>query len=222
MANKDFSIKYRCKMYHDMFVEIAVDRFVTAEKAYIELNKQKNQTPNEKTYELLAKIQKGCIETVCFSVMALESFINTFAAEYVSKSFAETIDRLDIPAKWIVTMRVSKSVELKKGEKPIQKIAQSVTRRNALIHSKSKSLSRCEENGGLYVPEFNPLEDYIIPAIESVEAIKDAAKWIEDNWKGNSLNIDTTLLKEKVKYKFKTVANTWIFTEPVVAFKKYT
>ena len=168
MANKDLSLKYRCKMYHDMFVEIAVDRFVTAEKAYIELNKQKNQTPNEKTYELLAKIQKGCIETVCFSVVALESFINT-----------ETIDRLDIPAKWIVTMRVSKSVELKKGEKPIQKIAQSVTRRNALIHSKSKSVSRCEENGGLYVPEINPLEDYIIPAIESVEAIKDALKHFE-------------------------------------------
>ena len=202
-----------------MFVEIAVDRFVNAEKAYIELNKQKNQQPNENTYELFAKVKKGCIETICFSVMALESFINTFAASYASEEFAETIDRLDIPAKWIVTMKVIKDIELKKGEKPIQRIAQSVKRRNALVHSKSKPLNCCQDCGGMHIPEINPLNDYMIPASEAIEAVRDAAKWIENNRDEDTLNINTEVIDKQINGKFKNVDNTWILGEPAVFFK---
>ena len=134
----------RYKVFHDLFAELAIDRFVCAENAYIELNKQSNEHPDARTYELVAEIRKGCIETICFSVMALESYINTFSALYISESFAENIDHLDVVAKWIVSMHVAKGIELKKGEKPIQRIAQSVKFRNLFIHSKSKKINICQ------------------------------------------------------------------------------
>ena len=120
METYELKSQWRYKVFHDLFVDLAVDRFVSAENAYIELNKQENEHPDGRTYELVAEIRKGCIETICFSVMALESYINTFSASYISESFAENIDHLDVPAKWIVTMQVAKGIELKKGEIEIE------------------------------------------------------------------------------------------------------
>lgn len=99
MENFELHSKWRYRVFHDLFVELAIERFVEAENAYIELNQQENEHPDGRTYELVAIIRKGCIETICFSVMALESFINTFSASYISDSFAETIDHLDVPAR---------------------------------------------------------------------------------------------------------------------------
>ena len=47
--------------------------------------------------------------------MELESFINMFALDYVSRSFAESIDRLEPADKWFLTMKVAFQKELNKG-----------------------------------------------------------------------------------------------------------
>ena len=218
METYELQSKWRYKVFHDLFVELAIDGFVSAENAYIELNQQENEQPNGRTYELFAEIRKGCIEAICFSAIAIESYINTFSASYISESFAETIDHLDPVAKWIVTMQVGKGIELKKGEAPVQRIAQCVKRRNAFVHSKSKPLSMCQDCGHMHIPEMNLLEDYIKPAYESLKALEDASLWVEKNWEQGTLNIDITNMHKKVKSKFKTVENTWIFREPAVVF----
>ena len=64
----------------------------------------------------------------------------------------------------------------------------------------------------------NLLEDYIKPAYESLKALEDASLWVEKNWEQGTLNIDVTNMHKKVKSKFKTVENTWIFREPAVVF----
>lgn len=218
MENFELHSKWRYRVFHDLFVELAIERFVEAENAYIELNQQENEHPDGRTYELVAIIRKGCIETICFSVMALESFINTFSASYISDSFAETIDHLDVPAKWIVTMHVAKGIELAKGEKPIQRIIQCVKRRNSFIHSKSKPINICKECGGFHIPQMHLLKDYMVPAYEALKALEDASLWVSNNWDSGTLNINIDDMHKKVKSKFKTVDYTWMFDEPSVMF----
>ena len=218
MEKYELKSKWRYRALHDLFVDLAVDRFVDAENAYIELNQQENEHPDGRTYELVGEIRKGCIETICFSVMALESYINTFSASYVSESFAETIDHLDIPAKWIVTMQVGIGIELKRGEAPIQRIAQSVKYRNSFVHSKSKPLKLCEECGGMHIPQMHLLNDYMMPAYEALKALEDVSNWINNNWDKSTLNINVEGMHKKVKCKFKTVDYTWVFDEPAVIF----
>ena len=218
MEAYELKSKWRYKVFHDLFVELSVDRFISAENAYIELNNQENEHPDGRTYELVEEIRKSCIETICFSVMALESYINTFSASYISESFAENIDHLDVSAKWIVTMQVAKSIELKKGEKPIQRMVQCVKRRNSFIHSKSKPLNLCKECGGMHIPQMHLLDDYMIPAYEALKALEDASIWVDKNWDSGTLNINIDDMHKKVKSKFKTVDYTWVFDEPAVIF----
>ncbi len=218
-SDRDLRVQYRYNMMHDLFVEIAAESFLNAENAYIEINKQTNMEPNDKTHELASIIRKECIKTVCFSAMALESFINTLAASYISESFAETIDRLDVQSKWILTIRLGAGIELSRGEKPIQRIIQCVQKRNAFVHNKSKSLKRCQDCGGLHIPEMNLFDDYMIPAYEALKALQDSSDWIDSNWKESALNINVNIINEKIKSKFKTVENTWVLSEPVECFR---
>ena len=218
METCELTGKWRIKVFYNLFVDLAIDRFVSAENAYIELNKQENELPDDTTYKLVAEIRKCCIETICFTAMALESFINTFAASNISESFAETIDRLDVPSKWILTMQVGKGIQLKKGEKPIQRIAKCVQLRNAFVHNKSKPLYCCKECGSLHIPNMDLLNDYILPANEALKAIEDSSNWIDNNWDKGTLNFEVEYMNKKIKDKYKTVDNTWTFIEPTVLF----
>ena len=212
MEKYELKHNWRRGVLHDLYVAIAVDAFARAENAYIEINEQENQEPNGRTYELLAEIRRNCIETICFSVMALEAFINTFSAVYVSENFAQTIDHLDVSSKWIVTMQVSKGVELKKGEAPIQRLAKCVKMRNSFVHSKSTRVN-LQEYGSMAIPKMNLLKDYMVPAYESLQALKDANNWLEKNWKTDTLKFDLAEMKKKDIGRFEKIENTWIFLD---------
>ena len=209
---------WRYHVRHSAFIDIALERFSAANDAYIELMNQENENPDGRTYELRNIICNNCIETVCFSVMALESYINTFSAAYISESFAESIDRLDIPAKWVVTMKVYFGLNLEKGSAPLQKIHQCTRVRNSYIHSKSKPV-HLNENGGVTIPGLNLKEAYMIPAYDALMAIEDARKWISQNCSGDILlNIAFDDYSQQIKKDFLNTDNTWIFQEESTMF----
>ena len=206
---------WRYKVYHKLYVDIAIDQFNTAQDAFIELMNQQNEEPNARTHELVEIIKRNTIATICFSVMALESYINTVSSVYISNSFAETIDHLDVVAKWVVVTRVGVNAELKKGEAPLQRIAESVKLRNQFVHSKSKTV-KPNKNGQVEIPNVNLKEDFVKPAYEALMAIRDVAVWISGNWKDCVLSIYDENIEKNVRDGFKTVDNTWCFMETVI------
>lgn len=205
---------WRYKVYHKLYVDIAIDQFNIAQDAYIELMNQENEEPNARTYELVDIIKRNAITTICFSVMALESYINTVSSVYISRSFAETIDHLEVVAKWVVVARVGANAELNKGEAPLQRIAESVKLRNQFVHSKPKTI-KPNENGQVEIPNVILKEDFVKPAYEALMAIRDVNAWVNGNWKDCVLPICDEGIERKVKDQFKNVDNTWCFMEEV-------
>ena len=205
------------KVYHELYVDTAIDQFNIAQDAYVELMNQENEEPNARTHELVDIIKRNAIATICFSVMALESYVNTVSSVCISKSFAETIDHLDVVAKWIVVARVGANLELNKGQAPLQRIVESVKLRNQFVHSKSKTI-KPNENGQVEIPNVNLKEDFVKPAYEALMAIRDVVAWFNGNWKECVLSMYDEDVERKVKDQFKNVDNTWCFMETVTIY----
>ena len=59
METYELQSKWRYKVFHDLFVELAIEGFVSTEDAYIELNQQENEQPNGRTYELVVSLLRS-------------------------------------------------------------------------------------------------------------------------------------------------------------------
>ena len=202
---------------HDLYINMAISQFNMAQNAYIELMSQENTTPNDKTYKLLTLIKTNAIGSICFSAMSLESYINTLALVNISSAFAETIDRLDVIGKWIVVVKIGTGVELSKGAKPLQRISKNIRLRNGYIHNKTSALKQ-DSNGDFLVRNINPLEEYILPAYESLLAIKDSSEWLNKNWPDCKFPLGMEDIEKQINTQFKTVPNIWQFQDPLVLF----
>lgn len=191
--------------WYSTFTEIAVDGFVAAQEAYIKLEDRNSglELLNEDAYAAVYTIKKGCVTAICFSAMALESFINMFALDYVSRSFAESIDRLEAADKWFLTMKVAFQKELNKGQAPLQLIAKCTKVRNRYIHSKPK-LHRLKDLPN-NIPSINFKKDFFTPAYESLRAMKASGEWIQENCDGKCPAIGNARLWARVSDKFREV-----------------
>lgn len=207
---------WRYHVRHAFFLDLAVNQFLNAEDAYVELMGLTNQEPDDATYELVDAICNQCIETVCFTVMALESYINTFSAAFISEVFAESIDRLDVPAKWTVAMKMYSGIDLLKGQAPLQGIYKCTRIRNSFMHSKSKPLNK-NGDGCISIPQLDLYKDYMLPAYEALTTVAEISDWIEKNCPSVTVNICYGM-REYLTCKFKETKKTWYFNEPTVMF----
>lgn len=212
-------ISYLINNNFDDYFNIAIDRFLIAENAYIRLMQQTNETANEETYDLYYQVRSNCIETICFSAMALEGFINAFSMECISKDFAENIDRLDVCAKFFVAISKCCNIELEKGKDPLQKISSVVKKRNSLVHNKTKRLKK-NTDGSLDVPIVNIETDYMIPAYDSLTSIKLLTNWLKKHCPNVNLIFDTNKFDLEIKGEFKKHKNTWLFNQPITMIRK--
>jgi hypothetical protein len=208
--------KWRYNVLHGLFVSVALKRYNVAQSLYFELMSQDTEDANDETYCLLRQLQESCIESIIFSVMALESYINTFSSVYISQNFADENDRLDIPSKWINTMRRLTGIELNRGATPIQRIAKSVRSRNSLVHSKSKAVTASEE--GTQIPQLKIREKLLLPAYESLLTLVECATWVEINCGKEFVTICESDFSEKFNDDFKKINETWRFQEPSILF----
>lgn len=213
-------VSWRYKTYHDMYVDMAVEHYNMAQDAYIELMTLKEEDipeDNELPHEMFETIKKNAIATICFSVMALESYINTAAAGYLNPSIAEAIDRLDLVSKWTTVLYMATSIELRRGECPLQRLIKTVKYRNDFIHNKSINtpvMYKQDTNAPyIEIPELNPKNDFMTPAYDALLAIKDISHWIDCNWAKCNLQLWSKRYDATVKSSFKEVENLWTFSE---------
>lgn len=207
---------WRYGVRYPLFCEIALDCYLIAQKAYISLMEQPGEEPDTETFGLRDAVMKNCIESICFSTMALESYINNYAAVYISQSFADAIDRLDIPAKWIVSIKMSINEELKNGEAPLQKIAAVTKKRNGFVHSKSKNVQVSEQ--GARIPIIDLRNDYMTPAYDGLCAIAEAADLIRSKCTPEYATICEEDFVKKFNDHYKDVDVAWCFPEESIIF----
>jgi len=85
------------------------------------------------------QINDSIIITVVFSAMAIESFINDYAArKFGDKFYSDNLDWLRPICKLQTISKFAFGVELIKGEKMFQSVSNLFGARNAYVHNKSK------------------------------------------------------------------------------------
>lgn len=198
---------------------MAVEHYNIAQDSYIELmnRKEVGDSPEDQDllYKLFETMKKNAIATICFSVMALESYINTAAAGYLNPSISEAIDRLDLVSKWTTVLYIATSIELKRGEYPLQRLIRTVKHRNKFTHNKSINTPVLYKGfvPHVEIPELHPKNDFMAPAYDALLAVRDMALWTGGNWAGCSLWLWNQDYDSKVRPKFQEVKNIWTFSE---------
>lgn len=191
--------------WYSTFAEIAVDGFVAAQEAYIKLEDRNSglELLNEDAYVAVYTIKKGCVTAICFSAMALESFINMFSLRFAPPEFAKEIDRLPPAEKWQKTMEAVLKKDMEKGRAPLQLIIQCTRIRNDYVHNKPVLFSLKDLQGN--IPAISFQKSFLTPAYESLQAMKASDDWIQENSGGKYPTIVNANLWTRVSDEFKRV-----------------
>ena len=83
------------------------------------------------------EIEYSAIVTVVFSLMTIESFINTYAIEHFSKShFDKYLDKLDLKSKWVIYPKLIANKQINTHSQAFELLGDLITLRNRLVHAK--------------------------------------------------------------------------------------
>lgn len=191
--------------WYTTFAEIAVDGFVAAQEAYLKLENRnfEMELPDEDAYAAVYTIKKGCVTAICFSAMALESFINMFSLRFATPEFAKEIDRLPPAEKWQKTMKAVLQKDMEKGRAPLRLIIQCTRIRNDYVHNKPVLFPLKDLQGD--VPAISFQKSFLTPAYESLQAMKASGDWIQENSGGKYPTIVNANLWTRVSDEFKRV-----------------
>lgn len=101
-----------------------------------------------------AAIQRSAMITVIFSVMTLESFINTYITDHFSKSFVENyLEKLDLKSKWIIYPLLVKGSKINTDSQAFEHLVELINLRNQLVHQKPKTKRICDLRESDWVTE---------------------------------------------------------------------
>ena len=131
--------------YSSTYAKIALDHFFVGETAYQEAQAISADLDDFYDYDALVRREKlwssseqYCV-AVCFSAMALESFIYDYAARLLGDGYvSKYLDKLDAVSKWLVIPRLITGKELSPGGRSMELLRELVRQRNQMIHAKSR------------------------------------------------------------------------------------
>jgi hypothetical protein len=79
---------------------------------------------------------------IVFAAFTLEAYINHYGISRLSRNyFSKYLDRLDLPAKWLVIPRIVTGKKLNPGSAAMQDLCWLISLRNRLAHFKSKTIT---------------------------------------------------------------------------------
>lgn len=199
--NFDFDCA-RKNFYCSMYAKIAVQNYCEAKRQYAEIIKN-NYDINDVDKQL--QMEQHIVVTCVFSAMAIESFLNDYAARRLGDSaFYEDFDRLptiskfQLISKFILDKDVDKSQGYYANLKALMKL------RREYVHNKSEDasytlLSRDEIEAQHAFREKHPIEEMDVPTLDEAElkrvfdeaktaikAMRDICHFFEDADKNSS------------------------------------
>lgn len=187
--------------YYEDFFHVAIDTDKEIAKLEKELNELRVSTSKsekssddftDKVAEKNDRIGRLASVVIIFCATSLEAYINHYAISRLSKNYLKTyLDKLDLFSKWVVIPRITTGTQLNAGSRALQELSWLITRRNKLVHSKSRKIqiNDLKETDFLWGPDAKR-------AIETVKNLIRELKKID-----NTIDIDWTTHKYE-KYPF--------------------
>ena len=134
---------------HDRYFALVMENFArikALKKEHDEfVSSLKEKEVSDYDVDILAskndEIGQLAIIVVVFSALTLEAYINHYGITRLSKNyFSNYLDKLDLVAKWIIIPKVVIGKQLDPGSMAMKDLNWLVTRRNKLVHYKSKKV----------------------------------------------------------------------------------
>lgn len=184
----------RINCFSKMYCEIAMESYYKAMKSYDLI---KDNDFSWDSYDELDRLNKSIVSTIIFSAMAIESFINNYAAACLGDSeFYDNFDRLSIISKFELIARFILNSEINKSASYYYRLKILFRNRDYYVHNKSRKMSFLgytweeiqtydagvesgEIKEGPHILDKKEIDDDIRSAIESLKAIKDIAIYFD-------------------------------------------
>lgn len=136
--------------HHGDYFKLVTDTYLKIEKLKREHDQYqsslKGKDISDDDVDFLASrndaIGELALIVVVFAAFTLEAYINHYGISRLSRNyFSKYIDKLDLPAKWLVIPRVVTGKKLDPGSVAMQDLSWLITLRNRLAHFKSKTIT---------------------------------------------------------------------------------
>lgn len=172
----------RIGVSHSAFADIAMDNYIIAKKIH---KKNQEQEANDDSGCLAGRptpseerVANFCDVAICFSAMALESFIYDYSASHLGDNYTDNyIGKLDLLSKWIVVPRLITEEELETDGKAYFLLKNLIRQRNSLVHSKSKDYSNADKL--VLRSKFDDYDKKMIKmARQGLETVYEISKWL--------------------------------------------
>jgi hypothetical protein len=121
------------------------------------------------------------LNTIVFSALTLEAFINHYAIEKSSLSYLKRhLDNLNPVNKWLIIPKLFTGKELDRNSQAFELLKRLFTRRNKIVHNKTKEIKvKDYQNEAFERPEI--MKGYAREALETVRQAVDALKELDKN-----------------------------------------
>lgn len=128
------------------------------------------------------KIELLAINTIIFSCMCLESFINSYAISRFSRQYFDNyLDKLDMKSKWVIIPMLVKGIQIQTDDKCFTKFKELIAKRNRLVHDKTKVRNVNNILASDFLTE-EDAEDAVFAVKQMVVLLKNIDINVEDNW----------------------------------------
>lgn len=170
----------RLNAFYSSYVEIAVENYYCAKNTLKEIEQKMDV---DFCHSYFYKVEHSIIITCVFSIMALESYFNDFAAQNLGDDeFYDNFDKLSLISKFQLISKFILNVEIDKSKSYYSNLKSTEKIRNIYVHNKSKDFFDGKKPNNEVVFVFGSEDDSV--AIESdikilTKDLKDAKRAIE-------------------------------------------
>ena len=159
------------------YAEIAIENYQAAKKLKNFMEEQGYKV--ERIGNVFSEFIKKSMITVVFSAMAIESFVNDYAATCLGDDFFyENFEKLSVFGKLQIIVKFLFKQELDKSISCYSNLKTVFSCRDKLVHSKSESIEKYIQKSGLSFGEkeisasFNEIEELTVDLTELKESMK--------------------------------------------------
>ena len=194
MAENIYPGSARENCFANIYCEIAMESYYNATASYKQIKEAEYSWDYYGEYD---SMNKSVVSTIVFSAMAIEAFINDYAAACLGDlDFYDNFDKLSLFGKFELIARfILKSGRLDKGEACYYKLKSLVKLRNLYVHCKSRSLSirgysldeiqkiKCWDTLKQEPPllDATEIENNMNEALDALKAIRDVAVYFDEH-----------------------------------------
>lgn len=137
MSEKIYPAECREGAFTHQYCEIAMESYYRAIQAHAHLKRDGYCAID--TWDIYGNMNKGIISTVVFSAMAIESFLNDYAAACLGDNeYYQNFDRLSAIGKFQLIAKFIMRVEIDKSKSYYSLLKAVFSNRDKLVHNKSK------------------------------------------------------------------------------------